>query len=193
MFLETIRIENGQVCNLQYHQYRMDKTMRECLGINNRLDLRSFITCADIEGRTKCRIVYGEKVEEVTYSPYKMRTVSSLRIVKSEDIKYEYKRLDRSGINNLFEQRGECDDILICKNGLITDTSIGNVAFYDGLSWHTPAKPLLCGTQRQYLLDNNMIMSNDISVDSIGEYKEVMIFNAMIPFGELRLKIGCLR
>jgi 4-amino-4-deoxychorismate lyase len=171
----------------------MDKTRRECLGMEERLDLRSLITDIDIEGRAKCRIVYGEKVEEVTYSPYKMRTVSSLRIVKSEDIKYEYKRLDRSGINNLFEQRGECDDILICKNGLITDTSIGNVAFYDGLSWHTPAKPLLCGTQRQYLLDNNMIMSNDISVDSIGEYKEVMIFNAMIPFGELRLKIGCIR
>jgi 4-amino-4-deoxychorismate lyase len=193
MFLETIRIENGQVCNLPYHQYRMDKTRRECLGMEERLDLRSLITDIDIEGRAKCRIVYGEKVEEVTYSPYKMRPVSSLRLVKNENIEYEYKRLDRSGINNIFEQRGECDDVLICKNDLITDTSIGNVAFYDGLSWYTPAKPLLYGTQRQYLIDNNMIIPKDISMNSIGEYKEVMIFNAMIPFGELRLGVGCIK
>ena len=41
----------------------------------------------------------------------------------------------------------EQDEILITRNGLLTDTSIANIALFNGKEWHTPKHPLLKGVQ----------------------------------------------
>ncbi len=104
-----------------------------------------FISPPTLNGIHKCRIVYGKEVEEVTYAPYQMRQVSSLHLVVSDTIDYTYKSAHREELNALYAQKGMADDILIVRNGYLTDTSIANVALYDGDTWFTPAHPLLRG------------------------------------------------
>ena len=92
-----------------------------------------------------------------------MRPVHSLQLVYSDDIDYTYKSTDREALNRLFACRGERDDILIVRRGLLTDTSIANIALFDGKDWFTPKLPLLRGTCRTALIDNGIIKRKKIS------------------------------
>ena len=83
-FIETIRIEDGQIYNLDYHTERFNKTRAAFWKDSTPLDLREFISPPTLNGIHKCRIVYGKEVEEVTYAPYQMRQVSSLHLVVSD-------------------------------------------------------------------------------------------------------------
>ena len=65
-------------------------------------------------------------------------------------------------MNSLFQIRQDKDDILIVKNGLLTDTSIANIALYDGNDWYTPLHPLLKGTKRAELLDKGVLKEKEI-------------------------------
>ena len=58
--------------------------------------------------------------------------------------------------------RGACDEILIIKDGHITDTSISNIVFRlpDGW-WLTPFTPLLKGIMRTYLLESGPAIQMD--------------------------------
>jgi 4-amino-4-deoxychorismate lyase len=71
---------------------------------------------------------------------------------------------------------------LIIKNELVTDTSIANIAFFDGEKWLTPKKPLLKGTTRARLLENGEIFEADIDVHTLKNYTQVALLNAMIDF-----------
>ena len=126
-FIETIRIEGGKVWNLSYHNARMNTTRKRVWGNCPALSLEDILKPEPWQERTRCRVVYGENIEEVVYIPYTIRQVSSLKLVPCDDIAYELKSADRSMLNKLFALRGEKDDILIVKNGRITDTSIANV------------------------------------------------------------------
>lgn len=188
-FIETIRIEGGKVWNLSCHNARMNTTRKRVWGNCPALSLEDILKPEPWQERTRCRVVYGENIEEVVYIPYTIRQVSSLKLEPCDDIAYELKSADRSMLDKLFALRGEKDDILIVKNGRITDTSIANVALWNGTEWHTPSFPLLKGTQRQFLLDRKQIIETDISVENLSSYSRICLFNAMIPFGEITL--GC--
>ena len=64
----------------------------------------------------------------------------------------------------MFLIRQDKDDILIVKNGLLTDTSIANIALYDGNDWYTPLHPLLKGTKRAELLDKGVLKEKEIKI-----------------------------
>jgi len=70
--------------------------------------------------------------------------------------------------------------MIIIKNGLVTDGSYTNVAFFDGENWWTPSSPLLKGIQREVLLSTGIIKEKTIPVDSISMYQKVKLFNAMM-------------
>ena len=75
-----------------------------------------------------------------------MRQVNTLRLVVDDAVDYTYKSTDREGLNRLYARRDGADDVLIVKDGRLTDTSIGNVAFFrDGEKWYTPLLPLAQG------------------------------------------------
>ncbi len=186
-FIETIRMEGGRIWNLAYHRKRMENTMlhfwKDAPVFNLEEALDGIRIMPDIH---KIRLVYGENgVEELSVSPYKMKKIKRLRIVKSDDIDYTYKSVDRSGLTFLQSERGTCDDVIIVRNGLLTDTSYSNIALYDGNKWITPRFPLLQGTMRQSLLDNGDIVEGDISVNNISDYESVCMINAMMPLGRL--------
>ena len=185
-FIETICIEDGQILNLPRHQQRVDSTRRHFFGQMPRLNLEEHIrTTGCGNGRIRCRVTYGADIQNIEYFPYHIRSVKTLKPVECDSMEYSYKYADRSALDSLFARRGEADDILIVRNGLLTDTSIANIALWDGRQWHTPARPLLKGTRRAELLDNGILTEHDIPVENIWAYRKIRLFNAMLHFGEI--------
>ena len=188
-FIETIRIEDGKIYNINYHTERCNRTRAAFWQDVADIDLGEFISPQSLEGIWKCRIVYGKAIEEITYVPYQRRKVSSLRLVTSDTIDYTYKSAHREELNALYAQKGMADDILIVRNGYLTDTSIANVALYDGDTWFTPAHPLLRGTKRSEFLDRQLIVEKDIPQICLKDYSHIMLFNAMIDWGQIVIPI----
>lgn len=189
LFIETIRIEDGKVYNLDYHIERFDRTRAAFWKGSAPIDLRTLVSPQSLTGVYKCRVVYGREIEEITYVPYQMRDVSSLRLVVADTVYYTYKSTNRENLNALYAQRKMADDVLIVKDGCLTDTSIANVALYDGKMWCTPSRPLLRGTKRAELLDKKIIVEKDIPQAHLGEYSKIMLFNAMIDWGRIILPV----
>lgn len=191
-FIETICIEQGRIMRLAYHNERMNRTRRLCLGASESLDLAHFISPEACIERTKCRVVYDTEIREVTYSPYHLRPVATLQLVYSDEADYRYKSADRTVLNELFACRAEADDVLVVRQGLLTDTSICNVALWNGEQWQTPAEPLLAGTHRATLLNEGVIEATSISVSDLSGFSRIRLFNALIGFGEIDLPISCI-
>lgn len=188
-FIETIRIENGRMHNLAYHNRRMNETRRRLLGQVAPLDLGDFIRPENRAGRVKCRVEYEKEILKVEYAAYHIRPVSSLRLVVADEASYPYKSTDRSVLDRLFALRGAEDDVLIVRGGWLTDTSICNVALWNGEHWITPALPLLAGTKRTSLLDRGEIVPGNIRPGDLFGYSRIRLFNAMIEFGEIDLSV----
>lgn len=186
-YIETIRIEKGRLRNIAYHDRRMNEARREVWGVDRSASLETYIDASPYEERTRCRVTYGRDVESVEFFPYQIRPVHSLQLVRGGQIEYRRKRADRSELNALFACRGEADDVLIVRGGLLTDTSIANIALGDDTGWYTPASPLLEGTQRACLLDAGMIRPLDIHADDLSRFQKIRLFNAMIDFGEIEI------
>ncbi len=182
-YLETIKIVDGKVQNIQYHQQRYESVLAD-YNSSSSLSLVELIK-APLEGLYRCRFVYKPHditQNEISYHPYVKRTVKKLKLLINNDIKYDKKSTNRDMLNKLFASREECDDILIVKNDLITDTSIANIAFHDGTKWITPKYPLLKGTTRQRLLDKGEIFEENIKVKDLTRFRQVALLNAMIDF-----------
>lgn len=187
--VESLRIEEGRIFHVEFHNWRMNATRQELFGVTDKIDLRDWIDPAGSITRTKCRILYKETVEQVEYHPYQLRTIRTLRLVNSDTIDYRYKTADRSELDKLAALRGDADEILIVKNGLLTDTSFANIALWDGTVWITPAVPLLEGIHRAALLEKRELVMCDIPVAALSRYERIRIFNAMIGFGEIELPV----
>lgn len=181
IFLETIKILDGKIFNLSYHQARYEGVLKH-FGIETLQDLSDFITPPQ-NGLYRCRLVYDTNgFIETSYHPYQKREINSLKILHDDTIEYAMKYANREKLDALFSQRGNGDDVLIVKNGLVTDTTIANIAFFDGKRWLTPALPLLRGTTRQRLLDDGKIVEEEVYIQDIERFKQVAVMNAMIDF-----------
>lgn len=189
-FIETIHIERGIIYNLDYHTNRMNRTRAVFWPEQPALELSKYLYPVSSEGVMKCRVIYGREIEEITYTSYQIRPVHSLQIVYSDDIDYTYKSTDRSAINELYMHKREQDEILITRNGLLTDTSIANIALFNGKEWHTPKHPLLKGVQRAALIDKHLIREKEITVDQLFNYSQICLFNAMIDFGKIKIDVN---
>jgi len=179
-FLETIKAIDGKVYNLKYHQKRYENVLKS-FHIRKFENLQDYLTPPQ-DGIYRCRLVYNTQDIYVEYIRYEKRKINTLKIVYNDFIDYTHKSTARKELDNLFDIRDMCDDVLIVKNSLLTDTTIANIALYDGTKWLTPKKPLLCGTTRQRLLDDKKIIEADIKVDEIFTYKKIALLNAMVDF-----------
>lgn len=190
LFIETLRIEEGKVWHAPLHDRRLNDTRRAFFGSVPDLHVTDFLRPEAYTERTRCRLTYARDVVRVEYFPYRVRPVHRLQLVVRDDLDYRYKRADRRVLDEAFALRGQADDVLIVRHGLLTDTSIANIALWDGCEWHTPAHPLLEGTQRRHLLDTGQIKETDIPAASLGSYRHIRLFNALIPFGEVELPVS---
>ena len=188
-FVETIRIEGGKAMNLPLHEARMNATRAHFAPHAAPISLQKWLDDAPLsEERVKARVVYdADGVCETTFQTYKRREIQWLRMVEDNDISYTFKSTDRHELDRLLALRDGCDEVLIVKNGQITDTSFTNVAFFDGHKWLTPAQPLLNGTMRQWLLQRGELTEAQITPASLASFQRIMLFNAMIGAHELEL------
>jgi len=183
MLLETIKIENRRIKNLEWHNARLNNSRNALLGLQESLDLSTIIKLPDDlgEGTYRCRVLYGQEIDEIQFIPHHSRMVKSLKMIHCNDIDYGFKYADRSRLEELFEKRGDCDEILIVKDGYITDTSISNIIFRqpDGW-WLTPVTPLLKGTMRSYLLETGQIAEAVIRPEDLSLLTEARMINCMM-------------
>lgn len=182
VFIEVLKVKDGVFINPHPHIERIFRTTQHFFAQPLVMKLTDDMIPQDMRnGLVKCRIVYGEAIHSIDFEYYTMRSIKSLRIIENDLIDYKYKYLDREAINNLMTQRSGCDDILIVKNSLITDTSYTNVVFEDSnKKLFTPASTLLPGTKRQKLLDTGIIEEKRIKVNDFKQYKGLYLINAMI-------------
>lgn len=189
-FIETICINDGVIENLSAHNERMNNTIRVHYGSSAMpVSLEDFITAEGCKGRTRCRVEYTSAVEKVEYFPYSIREVKSLQLVNDDTAEYSFKYADRSVLDRNFALRGNADDVVIVRSGMLTDTSIANISLYKEGKWFTPKYPLLKGTRRARLLTEGIIEEDIIMADSLHKYEKIRLFNAMISFGEVEMDI----
>lgn len=181
LLFETIRIENGVPRYLFWHELRMKRALREIWRRDASPSLGPEIHVPDefSKGLVRCKIIYGPDFRNITFKTYEKRMVRSLKLVTCDSIDYHLKYDDRRLLESLFEQRRTCDEILIVKNGLISDTSSSNIILKDGNHWVTPAKPLLSGTCRERLMDENGLVARDIRPKDLVQYEGYKLINAM--------------
>jgi 4-amino-4-deoxychorismate lyase len=188
-FIESIQLCDGAFKRLEFHQQRINAAFADFYPLLSPFSLHDCLAQSDFpaDGLYKCRVEYDEKVSLVEYIPYIIREVKSLKLVTTTLPCLPYKMVDRTVLNKLYAQRGECDDILMVRNGLITDAWVANVALYDGEKWYTPRLPVLMGTQRAALIFSEEIFEKDIYIDDLMNFKSIRLFNAMIEFGQIEL------
>lgn len=185
LLLETIKIEDGAIHNLSYHQKRCNKSRKVLFQSTDTLELSSIINPPK-KGLYRCRILYGETLHSIDYIPYTPKKIQKLKIVSS-DIEYSSKYANRDALNALLESNKDVDEVIIEKNGYLTDTTISNIAFFDGKQWLTPEKPLLEGTMRAKLIDEGFLKTKQIKKEDLQNYSQVGLMNAMIGFKILNM------
>lgn len=186
-FIETIKIERGEIALFELHRERMAETARAhdfeapIISVKELLD-----GCSIDHKRVKCRIEYSRQgVLSIDYSPYELRDIKSLKVICDDDIEYSFKYGDRSELDTLRAQRGECDDIIIVKNGVVAECSYANLVFVKDGKYFTPKSCLLNGTRRRDLLSTQIIEEREIVASEIQNYDSVMLINGMIELGEV--------
>jgi 4-amino-4-deoxychorismate lyase len=184
-FLETLRLEDGMIHHLHYHQLRVCSVF-DSFGMVCKIDLASYFNTLKRlpkKGLLRVRFIYTlEGIVTCSFHPYVKREIKHLKLVENDTIEYDKKYLSRAPLDTLFHKRQGCHDVLIIKNGYVSDTTIANVAFYDGVQWFTPATPLLEGTTRKRYLENGTVFAREIRKEDIYKYQKIALMNAMIGF-----------
>lgn len=185
--LETIKCTDGRLENLEFHQARFSHARKLKFDAEDEISLEQQIQLPDFAktGLFRCRVIYGQQIEKIEFIPHVYRVVNSLQLVVDNNIDYNFKYADRKNLEQLFEKRDKCDDIIIVKNGLITDSFSANLVFFDGKKWWTPDTPLLRGTQREKLLAEGRINETRITLASLSDFTKVGLINAMSDFEKM--------
>ncbi len=190
MLFETILIINSIPQHLSWHQARLDRSYRMEFGIENRaLQLDRIIQMPEqfAGKRVRCRFTYNAEVWNAEYSLQVPRVIKTLKLVHDDTIGYACKYTDRDRLNALFGKRGEADDILIIRKGLVTDTSIANILLLSGNTWYTPQEPLLQGTTVARLLHEGRVQKAVIRETDLKKYSAFLTVNALNDFDPSRL------
>ncbi|OCL83241.1 aminotransferase class IV [Arcobacter porcinus] len=176
MYFETIKCEDFEVFNLDYHNKRVAKT------IGKNLNLQEYINPISDE-LLRCKVIYNDdEILSVDYFPYKKRDIKNFKLIYENDINYSKKYLNRENLDYLFSKKEFCDEIIIVKNQVVTDTSISNIAIFYDKSWIISKNSLLEGTTKARLLEEKHIVERDISVEMLKKAEKIALLNAMIGF-----------
>ena len=180
---ETIAIENGKPKNIEYHQARYERSLRAMYGKRveqiHQLEWLIYPPPEMREGLVRCRIEYNNENCRVRYFRYHKRKIKTFKPVVCNTIDYALKYAGRTMLDELMKSKDDCDEIIIIKNGKVTDCSIGNLIFRLGDTWYTPDTPLLRGTQREFLLDQGKIVEREILAEEIDDFEEIRLINAL--------------
>ena len=192
---ESLCVQDGIILNTQWHKDRFQKAYLQNFGYLTSFDLLEGISIPVKfnQGKVKLRIRYNHKHRDFHFEHYQMKEIQSLRLVYTEELNYSHKYSRRENLESLFDQRGDCDEVLIIKNGRITDSSYSNVVFFDGQDWWTPKDPLLEGTCRARLLNQGIIKQSFLKVRDLKNFEGLKLINAMRDMDQPMIPINRLR
>lgn len=181
--IESIRTCNRRLENIAWHNERLNRSRRDLFGASHEIDLREAIAVPAALSRKlhKCRVLYGPEIQQVEFIPYQRKTINNFELVQADHLDYAHKYADRSQLEKLLSD-STADEIIIVKNGLLTDASFANLCFFDGQKWWTPALPLLPGTKRAKLLAEGRIHPADIRPADLRFFKKIKLINAVSVF-----------
>lgn len=180
---ETIKISDSEPCNLRLHENRLNLSRLKLFGSTGQISLADNIRVPDDcqTGVYRCRIIYEEAIISVEFIPYQPAAVRTLKLIQADGTDYSLKYLDRTCLTGLID-REVADDVLIVKNGNVTDTSYSNIVFTAGRQWITPDTPLLRGTMREKLLSEGTIKEERITPGDLYKFTHFRLINAMLGF-----------
>lgn len=191
LLFETLKVENGEVCNIDYHQSRVNRTFRALFPAEKPISIIEAVKTIKLptEDIHRLRITYDTSVRRIEVVPYVRRSINKLIAFDVENIDYSYKFDDRSAMT-AFAQKipADCEPLFIV-DGMVTDTSFSNIAFFDGESWYTPSTYLLRGTKRDFYVSNGFINERKITFADICIYQKASLINAMCDIGDIILNI----
>lgn len=192
LLVESIKLLDGRFYNLKGHEQRMNHSLQLLFGSAKQVNLQEFFksTHYPSHGLYKCRVLYDSGINDVEFVPYTPKSIKTLKLIEDSNIAYEHKYTNRSGLDKLYAQRGNCDDILIIKEGLVTDAFSANIVFKKDHTWVTPTSKLLSGTMRQSLLDRGLIFEEKITINDIRSYTSFKLINALLEFEGPELNVS---
>lgn len=181
---ESICVMDGVIIRPEMHEERYQLSYRLHFG---KAPTRALLERIEVpnnfqKGSVKLRVMYNQNDRVHSFSNYIYQPINSLKCVDGSLVEYATKKTDRKDLENCLAQRGNCDDVLIIKKGEITDTSYGNICFWDGSDWFTPKRPLLKGTARAHLIAEGIIKESPLKVEEIKKFQGFKIINAMRHF-----------
>ena len=185
-YLETFLVAHRRLVRESEHRLRLARTLRcapDSPAVSRLLALAAHEAhqAPDVP-RLRGRLVYNLHGEaDFSLLPYAPRRIETLRLVHDDHIDYALKRTDRSALDACFARRRGADDVIIVRRGLLTDTTVANLALFDPHTarWYTPAVPLLAGTHRSALLSAGVLTPlPDLTPESLVRFTRLRLFNA---------------
>lgn len=191
-FLESIKVLNNQLYNLEGHQTRVNLTFHKFYSGHKILQLNEIIHLPElIDNKTyKCRITYNESAFSVTFQEYQPRNPSSFKLVSVKNFEYSFKYIDRSLFEETKLRFPNHDDFIYTRNNLITDSSYANLVFYNqNNEAFSPLKPLLFGTRLTELQSKQKIIFTNINVEDLRKYTHFQTINALHQSDKMPISI----
>ena len=183
MFFETIKVLNGCIMNFDLHMARLTKTV-DYFFPQCPLPVLSIAVPSECRnGLYRCRVTYSQKIENIEFIQYVRRRITTLALIDGSTVNYGWKFCDRSKLEALKEASGH-DEVIIVKNGAITDTTFSNLVFENAAGLFTPTTVLLPGTQRSKLINEKIVRETTITVNDLCKYRRVFLINAMLDLDD---------
>ena len=184
-FFETIRYVNGILENLSYHQARINRTVSALGGERSiHLDKIQLVHDSEKDIVYKIKCLYNlEGAYHIEKAVYHKKTIQTVSIHQAALEEYQYKYTNRNWLNEALKNAGT-DEMIILQNNMIKDGNYANLVFFNGSEWHTPIHPLLLGTHRARLIDQNKIIEKDITISDLSSYTKLKFINAMMLWEE---------
>ncbi len=186
-FFESIKLLDGKLHLLDLHSERLNLTRTKFFENIKDIDLEKelMLPCEKKNGLYKVKVVYAKYLESVTIDSYIIKDHHKIKLLEKPDIKYDFKFLDRKTLEEDFKQDADFDDVIFLKNGILTDATYSNLAFFDGKTWFTPENCLLNGVKRKAWLDSGIITEKKILKDDIQDFQKIAFINAMRDFEKM--------
>lgn len=185
-FVETLKVVDSRVQDMQRHYARYLKTLAAFYphATPEPFTAAEFLAKNAPRGVFKLRIEYSDRIEKTELAAYAPKRINTLKTVSGDGVDYSAKFADRSALERLRAMRGGCDDVVICKNGLVCDSSYANLVFAKGGEYFTPKTFLLDGTKRRKLLESGVVRETEIMACDIKKYDRVIFVNAMLDLSD---------
>jgi 4-amino-4-deoxychorismate lyase len=183
--IETLLFKNGKISNLEFHLKRVKNTCRYYKWKFDDSWKNIEKTLKPAQNPARVRITYNHNgISSIEYFPIKKRNFKKFKVTDI-DFNYFIKKKNRKYFESLFSRYPEYDEFILIKNSLVTDTTISNLAFFDGKEWLTPKYPLLKGTKRDELLQKGFLKEINIHKYDLKHFKKIAMLNAIIGFKEI--------